>query len=275
MRSDHKNGSPENASAIKQVLLGGAICVVIALTAATLDWGNQSAARRERDNALPSARCGTEIACAEKSLQAQVRDASISEASLTVSTLQFALSLVGAFGVALTVYYARAAYIASQNTADAAYASLRHTEDATYRQLRPYVFWSGKPDRKPITHDGLATLIVKNWGQTPARNITRCSALKFDNPIGSTRNIEIFGQPVGVFDLAPGAHFEYQIFMSALTQQQFDLIKEGKAQYIAKLQIEYDVVDSVRDRHEIAVVITKQSLDAGFLPLWRPLDPGE
>lgn len=203
-----------------------------------------------------------------ETLVAEVRAALAAEASADLANQQLWLNIIGLIGLAGTVLYARAAYIASMASAKAARDTLDHAELATERQLRPYVYISrGQPLGRPLTYQDRLGFLIKNYGQTPAHKVRiRRGALRAKRPLGNAA--AVLSPNEDVFDLAPGGELPMLLTMSDFSEKEFrTFVDDGPDVYLFRVRVEYEYAPGKLDAHDATFVIGEQAAEDGWIPM--------
>ena len=170
-------------------IFGFAICFSVMVAASIWLPSAKMSAYRDRVFPVTSVRCADKISCEASANNIQIHEVITSDASFDVSFVQLIVSSLGIVGLILTVYYARLAWVESENSANIAKQNLRHSEDASERQLRPYLFvdqtiwyWIWDVNNRDKIVSWRFNVFWKNVGQTPAGRVrTRANLQVFDS----------------------------------------------------------------------------------------------
>lgn len=148
-----------------------------------------------------------------------MRSAEAAEVAADYSGLQLWLNAFGLLGLAATVVYARAAWVASHRSAEIAQRALEHGRAYIVAEIGGVSqFEVGKPVK--------ASLIAKNVGQTPANNVSTAVTVEFIR-LGTTGEVPDW-HDVARIHLVIGPTLEKRVSRYAdapLTEEQRDIVK--------------------------------------------------
>lgn len=196
---------------------------------------------------------------------------SISVWTFWMTTAAFLTFFVTSFGTLLIAYQVSLTRKAVRDTSEATEAmreSNRLLKDANDRQLRPYVAIaeSDDIDQHPFSRESKLNFRVKNFGQTPARNV-RLS-------IGEA----IMAEPIGDFKvpidekfgdygmMAPGDSRHETIYAKYMEVSTIAELAKGKVRFLARLRVDYTWLGG-NDFHDITMILNDPSSNE-----WHLLD---
>jgi hypothetical protein len=225
-------------------------------------------ARREIAQQAAQERCkgATDSDC--QHLAVELRAAIAAEVAADYASQQLWVNIGGLLGLGATVIYAAAAWRESRRSANAAHATLRHAEDVTERQLRPYVYFTTPDDPPPLTPDGAAVVLLKNYGQTPARKIRLRRGYSFHSrPLGGV-SVTLEEESEDIADLGPGAELNFRIQMSSVPPARFSEISSAdRVVLLIRYLVTYEWMPGKTDTHDVTMVVSKQVVATGHLSL--------
>lgn len=197
---------------------------------------------------------------AEGNLRLAAQQARIAFVQTLATVLAFIAAAVAAVFAGLAVYH-------SKRSADADNAALAETRDTANRQLRPYLSFT--TDRQespaPIPYDGETIVRLRNFGQTPARDIRlNIASEAVTRPVGSP-DLSFTAPPVAHWDMSPGEDMEVGLAMSDLTPDQYQQIAAGTRVLVSRLRVDYEYAPGQGDFHEVWFLTTKETLKTGMM----------
>lgn len=191
------------------------------------------------------------------SVAKQSADAAAKGATAAISAARATRRLVGATTAA----------------AQAASAHVRIAEETAEIQLRPYLHITrDKDDPQVLNRTSLITFRLKNYGQTPARNVVlRRGDLSTIRPVGDAV-VEFTDGEVAMGTVPPGGHADFYLSMADLDAGIYDLIEEDLWVLLIRLWVRYDYAPGKMDEDDIVAMVTSDSLSTGGTPILSPYE---
>jgi hypothetical protein len=177
--------------------------------------------------------------------------------------------LVGILGTLALLYQIKLTRDALEDTGKATIEMVeanRIARDTMKLQLRPYVSFTenGEKPVAPLSRDGKLVVRVKNFGQTPANDVTLFHQRDFRlNPVGWAE-IPLQNKPNSFGKLSHGDHRDAAIYLRHLTPEEVTLIESGKGAVLLRLKLTYEVAEGEMDGDDITVIIDQRAWSEGI-----------
>lgn len=190
----------------------------------------------------------------------------MADASVAMAVAAFLTLVVSGVGVALVwrtlVHTRRAAVYAgvaarqAKKANDAALAAVKVTSDAAAVQLRPYVSFTAREseDGIPFSRNTLVKFQIKNFGQSPANNVTiHVGGESLKGPIGKRIiPLNIASGNYGL--LSPGDHRNDSIHMENLDIASVGEILSKEVTIYLRARVEY-TWPTGSDSHDLTIML--------------------
>lgn len=248
------------ATCIAAVFIGAALILGV-------PWVWSAGEQREALQEMAACQPTKSKACPDKSYIEEARSANADEDAVDIAVVQAILASVGFVALIYTVLYARGAWTEAQASATSARDALKHSEEVSARQLRPYVYFTRlTDDPSPVSYDSTSTLLLKNFGQTPARGVVLRRGNKISNrPIGA--DAVDLGPEEDSFDLPPGGSQGLNFTMSDMTREEFDAITNPQLSIVLLIRVHctYEYAPGLSDTDDITFVLSEDAA-RGYFP---------
>lgn len=245
-----------------------AAAFVVAALFLGVPWIWSAGERRDALQEIAACQPTKSQTCPGKSYIEEARSANADEDAVDIAVVQAILASVGFVALIYTVLYARGALTEAQASATSARDALKHSEEVSERQLRPYVYFTRVSDTaKPLTYEQKTTILLKNFGQTPARGVVLRRGAKLANrPIGD--DLVALGEAMDAFDLPPGGSQGIDFTMSDLTREEFDSFTNPELSIVLLIRLwcTYEYAPGLTDSDDMTLVLGEDAALHGSWP---------
>ena len=249
----------------------------------------QAATAGQDRGAGRSEACGRPGSPIGSSYCGEVRSAAASEAQVEAAQDQVRIGWLQFWGLIISLVFtgsaAAAAALAARAASKGVQASnrsakaaedavaksdalLTHAEITAERQLRPYLaFTRSRDDPRPISNNTLARLLLKNYGQTPARNVRFFRGMEVARrPIGD-REVALPEESEELGEIGPGGDIVFYIDMRALTAPQFAFCGSDAGALLVRYRVEYEFSQGKVETLDTTIVIGDTAMEHGAMAM--------